>query len=62
MIDSNMVYLSGLKTVTDKGASFVIIASYNRETDKLIKYKGRWQIETMLKAMKTSGYNIEVLI
>ena len=58
-INSNMVYLSGLKTVSDKGISFVIVASYNRDSDALLKYKDRWQIETMFKAMKSSGYNIE---
>ena len=58
-IDSNMVYFCGLKTVTDKGVSFVIIAPYNRDTDALVKYKDRWQIETMFRAVKTGGYNIE---
>jgi hypothetical protein len=57
----NLVYLSGIKTfnpVTGK-IEFVIIASFNKQDQALINYKDRWQIETMFKAMKSSGFNIE---
>ena len=54
------VYLSGLKFVNDKGKiEFLIIASYEK-TDKTLEfYKQRWQIETMFKAFKTTGFNLE---
>jgi hypothetical protein len=39
---------------------FLIIASYKNDHDVLAHYKERWQIETMFRAMKTSGFNIEV--
>ena len=58
-IDGNQLYLSGIKTVSKDGVAFVIIASYNREYDVLEKYRERWQIETMFKAFKSSGFNLE---
>jgi len=58
-IDGNELYLSGIKTISKDGVAFVIIASYNREYDVLEKYRERWQIETMFKAFKSSGFNLE---
>ena len=57
----NYVYLSGLKTLgrTNK-IEFVIIASYDFAPDALTIYKDRWQIETMFRALKSSGFNMEV--
>jgi len=54
------VYLSGIKTIgRDGGIEFVIIATYSFDPLTLTKYKDRWQIETMFKALKTSGFNLE---
>lgn len=60
-IGKNLVYLSGLKTfnLNTGKVDFVIIASFNQHDQALINYKERWQIETMFKAMKSSGFNIE---
>ena len=58
-IDSNRLYLSGIKNISKDGITFIIIASYNREHDALVQYRDRWQIETMFKAMKSSGFNME---
>ncbi|RCW36785.1 IS4 family transposase [Marinilabilia salmonicolor] len=60
-LGKNLVYLSGIKTfnpATGK-VEFVIIASFNKQDQALIDYKERWQIETMFKAMKSSGFNLE---
>ena len=59
-IGNNYVYLSGLKTIgrTNK-IEFVIIATYDFNPDTLTIYKDRWQIETMFKAIKSSGFNLE---
>ena len=38
---------------------FVIIATYSRDFNALTEYKNRWQIETMFRAFKSSGFNIE---
>ncbi|WP_051536243.1 transposase [Marinilabilia salmonicolor] len=60
-LGKNLVYLSGIKTfnpATGK-VEFVIIASLNKQDQALIDYKERWQIETMFKAMKSSGFNLE---
>lgn len=56
------IYLTGMK-IFDKETGkveFLIIASYKNDHDVLAHYKERWQIETMFRAMKTSGFNIEV--
>ena len=54
------VYISGLKFTNQKGQlEFLIIASYKKELDVLECYKQRWQIETMFKAFKTAGFNLE---
>ena len=60
-LGKNLVYLSGLKTFNPNTGKveFVIIASFNQQDQALINYKERWQIETMFKAMKTSGFNLE---
>ena len=59
-LKGNLVYLSGMKTVGKKGKlEFVIIASHSFSYDALPNYKQRWQIETLFKALKTSGFNIE---
>jgi len=59
-LKDNLVYLSGMKTVGKGGKlEFVIIASFSFSYDALPKYKERWQIETLFKALKTSGFNIE---
>jgi hypothetical protein len=60
-LGKNLVYLSGCK-VFDKASGkveFVIIASFNQQDQALINYKERWQIETMFRAMKSSGFNLE---
>lgn len=59
-IGNNYVYLSGLKTFgRTKKIEFVIIASYDYNPEALSIYKDRWQIETMFRALKSSGFNFE---
>ena len=54
------LYLSGIKTVGKSNQiEFVIIATFSKDYDALNTYKNRWQIETMFKAFKTSGFNLE---
>ena len=36
-----------------------IIVSFNKPDEAQSVYKERWQIETVFKALKTSGFNIE---
>ncbi|PRY95870.1 IS4 family transposase [Marinilabilia salmonicolor] len=61
-LGKNLVYLSGIKTFNPPATGrvdFVIIAAFNKQDQALIDYKERWQIETMFKAMKSSGFNLE---
>jgi hypothetical protein len=60
-LGDNLVYLSGIKTFNPQNGKieFVLIASFNQQDQALINYKERWQIETMFRAMKSSGFNME---
>ena len=60
-IGNNLVYLSGIKTFikSENRYDTLIIASFNKQDKAIINYKERWQIETMFRAMKTSGFNME---
>ncbi|MFW6223142.1 MAG: IS4 family transposase [Bacteroidota bacterium] len=59
-LGNNYVYLSGMRTLgKNNKIEFVIIATYQYSTDTLLIYKDRWQIETMFRALKSSGFNFE---
>ncbi len=54
------VYISAVKRKNEKGEiEIVIIISDNYDDNAVLQYKVRWQIETMFKAFKTNGFNIE---
>lgn len=55
-LDTVLVYVSGTKI---KNGEYLIIVSYDKQQEALLNYKERWQIETMFKAFKTKGFNIE---
>lgn len=53
-------YLSGTKTVDREGKmEFLIIVSFSRHELANVSYKNRWQVETLFKALKSGGFNIE---
>ncbi len=54
-----LCYLSGVKTVRNGNIEYLIIVSYNKPEEALEYYRERWQIETLFKALKSSGFNIE---
>ncbi|MBL7978458.1 MAG: transposase, partial [Bacteroidetes Order II. Incertae sedis bacterium] len=54
------VYLSGLKYLNKNGnIEYLIVASFGKSQQVLEFYKLRWQIETMFRAFKTAGFNLE---
>jgi hypothetical protein len=54
------VYLSGKKILDKDGKTdYVIIISYFEPRKCFEKYKMRWEIEHMFKALKSSGFNME---
>lgn len=54
------VYLSGLKFRNRKGqVECLIIASYQFDPSALECYSQRWQIESMFKAFKSAGFQLE---
>ncbi len=52
-------YLSGVKMAKGSQLEFCIIVSFNKPDEALNKYKERWQIETLFKSLKSSGFNLE---
>lgn len=59
-IDSQWVYLSGMRVLNHENKiEFVIVASYRFDPLALAKYKDRWQIETLFRSLKSSGFNFE---
>ena len=53
-------YLSGCKTIDREGKmEFLIIVSFNKPEQAMAYYKNRWQIETLFRGLKSSGFNIE---
>ena len=55
-----MCYLSGKKSIDRNGKmEFLIIVSFNKPEQSLEYYKQRWQIESLFRALKSSGFNIE---
>jgi len=58
-IQEESCYLSGIKTIKDGKLDFCIIVSFNKPEEALEKYKQRWQIETLFRGLKSSGFNLE---
>jgi hypothetical protein len=59
-LHGQLCYLSGCKTVDREGKKdFLIIVSFNKPEQAIMAYKQRWQVETLFKALKSSGFNIE---
>jgi len=52
-------YLSGIKSIKDGKVDFCIIVSYNKPEQAMEYYSKRWQIETLFRCFKTSGFNLE---
>jgi hypothetical protein len=59
-LHGQMCYLSGTKTIDRTGKpEFLIIVSFNKPDQAMAYYKQRWQIETLFRGLKSSGFNIE---
>ena len=59
-LHGQLCYLSGCKTIDREGKmEFLIIVSFNKPEQAMTFYKQRWQIETLFKGLKSSGFHIE---
>lgn len=59
-IHGQLCYISGSKVLSKKGIpELQIIISFNDPQQANTLYKDRWQIETVFRALKSSGFNIE---
>lgn len=52
-------YLSGMKSIRDGKMDFCIVISFNKPEEALDCYRKRWQIETLFRGLKSSGFNLE---
>lgn len=52
-------YLSGTKSIKEGKVDYYIIVSFNKPDEDLECYSKRWQIESLFRALKTSGFNLE---
>lgn len=60
LIKDNWVYLSGMKTLNNKGQiEYLIVATYYFDSYAMKIYAQRWTIECFFKAIKSAGFNIE---
>lgn len=60
IIHENECYLSALCFINDKGQKdLLVIISLENNHNSLELYRDRWQIETMFRGFKSSGFNIE---
>ena len=59
-VNKQACYLSASRVKGHDGKpELQVIISYNKPQDSLEFYKRRWQIETMFRAMKSAGFNLE---
>lgn len=59
-LNGQKCYISGTKSMNREGKlDFLILVSFNNPEQAKEYYKERWQIETLFRAMKSSGFNIE---
>lgn len=53
-------YLSATKTINqDKTVELLVVVSFNKPEQAMDYYKERWQIETLFRGLKSSGFDIE---
>lgn len=54
-----LCYLSATRVISDGKTELLILVSFNKPDQALSYYKERWQIETLFRGLKSSGFNIE---
>ena len=54
-----LCYLSATRSSVQGKTELLLPVSFNKPDEALTYYKERWQIETLFKGMKSSGFNIE---
>jgi hypothetical protein len=52
-------YISGTKNIKEGKLDFLIVVSFNKPEQALEYYAKRWQIETLFRGLKSSGFNLE---
>lgn len=58
-VNDQLCYLSGTKSTCDGKLDYLILISYNKPDEALEYYRMRWQVETLFRGIKSSGFNIE---
>lgn len=58
-VNGQLCYLSGTKSTSDGKLDYLILISYNKPDEAMEYYRTRWQVETLFRGIKSSGFNIE---
>ncbi|WP_434979134.1 IS4 family transposase [Daejeonia sp. YH14] len=58
-LGEELCYLSATKSVVQGKVELLVLVSFNKPDEALSYYRERWQIETLFRGMKSSGFNIE---
>ncbi|HLS95119.1 MAG TPA: transposase [Sphingobacterium sp.] len=58
-LGEELCYLSATKSAVQGKVGLLILVSFNKPHEASAYYKERWQIETLFRGMKSSGFNIE---
>ncbi len=57
-VAGRICYLCALCVINQGKRDLIIVASFSKTRDSIKEYAKRWQIESMFKAIKSSGFNI----
>lgn len=58
-VGTELCYLSENKTIKDGKVELLILVCFNEPDHTLEYYRQRWQVETLFRGMKSSGFDIE---
>ena len=60
VVKGNWVYLTGMRIINRKAhTEFVIVATYQADSQTMQVYAKRWAIKCFFKAIKSAGFHIE---
>lgn len=58
-VTGRICYLSALYFINEGKRDLMIVACFSKTRDSIKEYANRWQIESMFRAIKSSGFNLQ---